>query len=84
MKNIKAFRRQSFGELQQPRRTTLLENLLGGSPTIRAMLPYLRDQVILHKEKAIIWCMWPVEQVYVAAVLKEAGISFAVFHSMAP
>ena len=49
--------------------TARLEFLLRGSPKIRAMLPIIRDQVLLHKEKAIVWTLYPAEQVYVAARL---------------
>ncbi|KAB8237109.1 P-loop containing nucleoside triphosphate hydrolase protein [Aspergillus alliaceus] len=57
-----------------------LEFLLRGSPKMRAMLATIRDQVLLFEEKAIVWVMYPAEQVYVAAVLQEAGISYGVFH----
>lgn len=61
-------------------RTAVLENLLRGSPKARAMLPILRDQVCIHGEKAIIWTLFPAEQVYIACILKEANISCAVVH----
>lgn len=48
---------------------------------MRAMLPILRDQVIVHQEKAIIWTRIPAEQGYVATTLKEANMDAEVFHS---
>lgn len=45
--------------------TWFLEFLLRGSPRMRAMLPILRDQVIVHGEKAIVWSQFPAEQVYI-------------------
>lgn len=65
----------------QERHTWTLEFLLRGSPKMRAMLPILRDQVILYGEKAIIWTQFPAEQVYVAATLYEANIPAEVFHA---
>ncbi|KAF5854714.1 hypothetical protein ETB97_000849, partial [Aspergillus alliaceus] len=60
--------------------TARLEFLLRGSPKMRAMLPIIRDQVIVYSEKAIIWAMYPAEQVYIAAVLCEVGIDCRVLH----
>lgn len=54
--------------------TTNLECLLRGSPKLRAMLPILTDQVVVHREKAIVWCAFPATQVYVYAALREANI----------
>lgn len=64
-----------------PRRTLPLEFLLRGSPKLRAMLAILRDQVLIHQEKAIIWTMFPAEQVYIGAALAEAHIDAKVFHA---
>ncbi|KAE8164621.1 SNF2 family N-terminal domain-containing protein [Aspergillus tamarii] len=61
--------------------TARLEFLLRGSPKMRAMLPIIRDQVLLYKEKAIVWTLYPAEQVYVAAVLNEVGLDYGVYHS---
>lgn len=61
--------------------TWTLEFMLRGSPKMRAMLPILRDQVIVYGEKAIIWTQFPAEQVYVAATLHEAKIDAQVFHA---
>ncbi|RAL01276.1 putative DNA repair helicase rad5,16 [Aspergillus ibericus CBS 121593] len=61
-------------------RTRILEALLRGSPKMRAMLPLIRDQVILHDEKAIVWTQVPAEQIYVAAVLREANMDAEVLH----
>lgn len=67
--------------LTNQRRTWCLEFLLRGSPKMRAMLPILRDQVIIHGEKAIVWTQFPAEQVYVAATLVEANFNARVFHA---
>lgn len=61
--------------------TWTLEHMLRGSPKMRAMLPILRDQVIVYGEKAIVWTQFPAEQVYVAATLHEARIDAQVFHA---
>lgn len=61
--------------------TAKLEYILRGSPKMRVILPIIRDKVLLRKEQSIVWIMWLAEQVYVAAVLKEAGISYLVFHA---
>lgn len=58
-----------------------LEWLLRGAPKMRAMLPILRDQVFLKKEKAIVWAYFPGEQVYISAALTEAGIDHEVLHA---
>ncbi|PYI11513.1 putative DNA repair helicase rad5,16 [Aspergillus sclerotiicarbonarius CBS 121057] len=62
-------------------RTRILEALLRGSPKMRAMLPLIRDQVILHDEKAIVWTQVPADQIYVAAVLREANMDAGVLHA---
>ncbi|GAB1199547.1 hypothetical protein APSETT444_008897 [Aspergillus pseudonomiae] len=72
---------QSIESIVETRRTWVLEYLLKGSPKMRAMLPVLRDQVIVHGEKAIVWTQFPAEQIYVAAILKEANIDAEVFHA---
>ncbi|KAB8275464.1 P-loop containing nucleoside triphosphate hydrolase protein [Aspergillus minisclerotigenes] len=72
---------QSIETIVETRRTWVLEFLLKGSPKMRAMLPVLRDQVIVHGEKAMVWTQFPAEQIYVAAVLKEANIDAEVFHA---
>ncbi|PIG82089.1 DNA repair helicase rad5 [Aspergillus arachidicola] len=72
---------QSIESIVETRRTWVLEFLLKGSPKMRAMLPVLRDQVIVHGEKAMVWTQFPAEQIYVAAVLKEANIDAEVFHA---
>lgn len=64
-----------------PRRTLPLEFLLRGSPKLRSMIGILRDQVLIHHEKAIIWTMFPAEQVYIGAALVEANIDAKVFHA---
>jgi hypothetical protein len=49
---------QRFFEIakkEKPRGTLPFEILLKGSPKLRAMLAILRDQVLIHGEKAIIW-----------------------------
>ncbi|KAB8226196.1 P-loop containing nucleoside triphosphate hydrolase protein [Aspergillus novoparasiticus] len=72
---------QSMESIVETRRTWVLEFFLKGSPKMRAMLPVLRDQVIVHGEKAMVWTQFPAEQIYVAAVLKEANIDAEVFHA---
>ncbi|KAE8133508.1 P-loop containing nucleoside triphosphate hydrolase protein [Aspergillus pseudotamarii] len=72
---------QSIESIVGTRRTWVLEFLLKGSPKMRAMLPVLRDQVIVHSEKAMVWTQFPAEQIYVAAVLKEANIDAEIFHA---
>ncbi|UDD59055.1 hypothetical protein AFCA_006473 [Aspergillus flavus] len=72
---------QSIETIVETRRTWVLEFLLKGSPKMRAMLPVLRDQVIVHGEKAMVWTQFPAEQIYVAAILKEANIDAEVFHA---
>jgi hypothetical protein len=64
-----------------PRRTLPLEFLLRGSPKLRSMIGILRDQVLIHHEKAIIWTMFPAEQVFIGAALVEANIDAKVFHA---
>lgn len=54
--------------------TTKLELLLRGSPKLRALLPIVTEQVIVHRERAIIWCAFPATQVFVCAALREAQI----------
>jgi SNF2 family DNA or RNA helicase len=54
--------------------TTKLELLLRGSPKLRAMIPIVTNQVIVHREKAIVWCAFPATQVFVCAALREAQI----------
>ncbi|KAB8079334.1 P-loop containing nucleoside triphosphate hydrolase protein [Aspergillus leporis] len=45
------------------------------------MLPVIRNQVIVHGEKAIVWTQFPAEQIYVSTVLREANIDTEVFHA---
>ncbi|GAM35723.1 DNA repair helicase [Talaromyces pinophilus] len=56
------------------RATTKLELLLRGSPKLRALLPIVTEQVLVHREKAIVWCAFPATQVFVCAALREAQI----------
>lgn len=55
--------------------------LLRGAPKMKAMLRNLRDQILVHQEKAIIWCSTPGNHQYVAAVLALAGLDYRVFHA---
>lgn len=48
-----------------------------GSPKLRSMIGILRDQVLIHHEKVIIWTMFPAEQVFIG----EANIDAKVFHT---
>lgn len=48
-----------------------------GAPKMRAMLPIIVDQVFLKQEKSLVWTYFPDEEVYVSAVLTEAGIDHA-------
>ncbi|KAE8357873.1 P-loop containing nucleoside triphosphate hydrolase protein [Aspergillus caelatus] len=80
--SVIGFYRTAYKVAQEIERPTFaLEFLLRGSPKMRSMIPIIRDQVFLHHEKSIVWTMWPAEQVYVAACLKEIGIDVAVLHS---
>jgi superfamily II DNA/RNA helicase len=63
------------------RRMLPLEFLLRGSPKLRSMINILRDQVLIHYEKAIIWIMFLAEQVSIGAALAEANIDAKVFHA---
>ena len=63
------------------RLTWTLEVMLRGSPKMRALLPIIRDQVLVYREKAIIWTQFPAEQVYLAATLQEIKIDAQVFHA---
>lgn len=54
------------------RATTKLELLLRGSPKLRALLPIVTEQVLVHREKAIVWCAFPATQVSVCVALREA------------
>ncbi|RHZ64872.1 hypothetical protein CDV55_104916 [Aspergillus turcosus] len=38
-------------------------------------------QVLIHREKAIVWTMFPAEQAYIGAALVEANIDAKVFHA---
>ncbi|PYH93071.1 hypothetical protein BO71DRAFT_431284 [Aspergillus ellipticus CBS 707.79] len=58
-----------------------LAGLMKGSPKMRLTLPILRDQVLLRKEKAIVWTLFPGEEIYVFATLKEAGIDCEILHA---
>ncbi|PWY66464.1 putative DNA repair helicase rad5,16, partial [Aspergillus heteromorphus CBS 117.55] len=58
-----------------------LEWLLRGAPKMRAMLPIIRDQVFLKQEKSLVWTYFPGEEVYISAVLTEAGVDHAVIHA---
>ncbi|KAE8309793.1 hypothetical protein BDV41DRAFT_546879 [Aspergillus transmontanensis] len=78
--SMKGFYRTAQARLHD-KTTARLEFLLRGSPKMRAMLPVIRDQVLLHKEKAIVRTFYPAEQVYVAAVMQEVGINYGVYHS---
>jgi SNF2 family DNA or RNA helicase len=58
-----------------------VRTLLRGSPKMRAMLPILAHHWLVRKEKQIVWCNFPANQVFVAAVLKEeCGIDAKIFH----
>lgn len=48
---------------------------------MRAILPIIRDRVYLKQEKSLVWTYFPGEEVYVSAVLTEAGIDHAVIHA---
>jgi SNF2 family DNA or RNA helicase len=80
--DIKAFFRsiRRAGRQTQPRVQTL-RILLRGSPKMRQMLPLISHQVLVEKQKAIVWCAFPATQAYVAACLLEGGIDTRVFHS---
>jgi hypothetical protein len=58
-----------------------LAGMIRGSPKMRLMLSILRDQVLLHQEKAIVWTFFPGEELYVFAVLQEAGLDCAMLHA---
>ena len=53
--------------------------LLRGSPRLRALLPIVAEQVFERKEKAIVWCLFPGQQVYVAAAMHLCGIDAKIF-----
>lgn len=55
--------------------------LLAGSPKLRKLLPMIRDQVIVHHEKATVWCSFHAVQVLVATALAEAGISAGILYA---
>ncbi|RAK88517.1 hypothetical protein BO79DRAFT_217837 [Aspergillus costaricaensis CBS 115574] len=58
-----------------------LEWLMRGAPKMPAILPIIRDQVFLKQEKSLVWTYFSGEEVYVSAVLTEAGIDHAVIHA---
>ncbi|PWY65470.1 hypothetical protein BO83DRAFT_392111 [Aspergillus eucalypticola CBS 122712] len=58
-----------------------LEWLMRGAPKMRAILPIIGDQVFLEQEKSLVWTYFPDEEVYVSAVLTEAGIDHAVINA---
>uniref|UniRef100_A0A093V772 Serine/threonine-protein kinase pakH n=1 Tax=Talaromyces marneffei PM1 TaxID=1077442 RepID=A0A093V772_TALMA len=58
-----------------------IRTLLRGSPKMRAMLPIVIHNCLVRKEKQIIWCNFPANQIHVAAVLKECGIDARIFHA---
>lgn len=49
------------------------------TPRIAQAPGVLRDQLLIHREKAIIWTMFPAEQVYIGAALVEANIDAKSF-----
>jgi superfamily II DNA/RNA helicase len=61
----------AYDEYSAPMR---LEYLLRGAPKMRAMGDVIKYQVLIDKEKAIVWVMFPTEQVYIKATLREIGI----------
>ncbi|KAE8336848.1 hypothetical protein BDV24DRAFT_141173, partial [Aspergillus arachidicola] len=78
--SVKGFYRTAQARLQN-KTTARLGFLLRGSPKMRAMLPCTRDQVLLHKEKAIVRTLYPAEQVYVTTIIQEVSINYRVYHS---
>jgi SNF2 family DNA or RNA helicase len=78
---VKGFYRRLKRPSEETRRSARLELLLRGAPKMRVMLEIIRDQVLLFGEKAIVWVMFPGEQVYVEAVLHEAGIDAYAYHA---
>jgi hypothetical protein len=58
-----------------------IRTLLQGSPKVRAMLPITIHNSLVRGEKQIVWCSFPVNQIYVSSVLKECGIDAKNFHS---
>jgi hypothetical protein len=59
----------------------VLTLILRCSPRLRALLPIITEQVLKMKEKAIVWCLFPAQQVFVAAALCLANIDAQVFHA---
>ncbi|KAK2809576.1 hypothetical protein FQN50_003629 [Emmonsiellopsis sp. PD_5] len=62
-------------------KSELLCRILRSSPRLRELIPLIIDMVLHNREKAIIWCLVPVQQVLVAAVLMMAGIDARIFHA---
>lgn len=74
-------RAQTVEDDEETRPSARLEFLLRGSPKIRAMGALLRDQVLVGKEKALVWVMFPAEQIIVELMLREMGIDAHFLHS---
>lgn len=75
--------REPFPEGTDPNdpmvRQRQLTLVLRESPRLRALLPRILDQVVLQKEKAIVWTLFPAQQAFVGAMLRLVGIDARIF-----
>lgn len=55
--------------------------LLRGSPRLQALLPLICEEDLVRKEKSIVWCLFPAQQVFVAAALRLVGIDAHILGS---
>jgi SNF2 family DNA or RNA helicase len=59
----------------------LLAEFLKFAPRLRALVANIADQVIKRKEKAVIWVLYPIEQLLVTAILRCMGVDAYAFLS---
>ncbi|WEW58547.1 hypothetical protein PRK78_004015 [Emydomyces testavorans] len=70
-----------FNHRTYDERQKLLTYVLRSSPRLRALIPLVTYQVLVLQEKAVVWCLFPAQQVLVAAVLQLGNIDVQVLHA---
>ncbi|KAH7062035.1 hypothetical protein B0J12DRAFT_724161 [Macrophomina phaseolina] len=59
----------------------ILKAFCRGSPKLRALAELIADLVLMRKEKVVVWCTLPAQQLIIEKFLREAGIDARDYHA---
>ncbi|EKG15023.1 SNF2-related protein [Macrophomina phaseolina MS6] len=59
----------------------ILKAFCRGSPKLRALAELIADLVLMRKEKVVVWCTLPAQQLIIEKFLREAGIDARAYHA---